>query len=549
MTTVLETNATQAVSLAVSAMQDIPLLHIQESKTNPRRLFDETKLTELADNIRQHGVLQPVLVRPLPDGDAGFYELVAGARRYRASKLAGRETIPATVRELTDTECLELQLIENLQRADVHELDEARGYAALMQLQPDTYTVETLAAKIGRSEKYVYARLRLIHLVDEVQQAFYMGKLTVAHAFEIARLTPDDQRRALAECFPQHRTTMALLKDKKAEAVTVRELRGWIEREIHLDLTNAPFDPQDETLLPAAGSCARCPKRTGTNPLLFPEAVGQKKSICTDRQCYRAKVEALVQLRVKPLEESGEKPLRVSQAPAWQVKNAKPDALHEGQYRRAQKKAECPQTQPAVVIDGPDAGKLLHVCRDEKCPVHAKTTRYQPTPQERAERAKEALAERIEKQTRFRILNAIRKKLPPTLLRPDLEMAALDYFERLGHDNHRRLCRVYGWEEKRTKAAWGGNTVDYKTIAGKAVGEMSTQEVQHFLIACTLVSDLYCPGYNPRQALGKDSNLARTAARYKIDTAKVSATVREELSKPVKKASLKANKTAKTKSK
>jgi ParB family chromosome partitioning protein len=529
-------------------MQDIPLLHIQESKTNPRRQFDETKLAELADNIRQHGVLQPVLVRPLPGGDAGFYELVAGARRYRASKLAGRETIPATVRVLTDTECLELQLIENLQRADVHELDEARGYAVLMQLQPETYTVETLAEKIGRSEKYVYARLRLIHLVDEVQQAFYTGKLTVAHAFEIARLTPDDQRRALVECFPQHRTTTALLKDKKAEAVTVRELRGWIEREVHLDLTNAPFDPQDATLLPATGSCARCPKRTGSNPLLFPE-VGQKKSICTDRQCYRAKVEALIQLRVKPLEESGKKPLRVSQAPAWQAKNANPDVLYEGQYRRAQKKAECPQTKPAVVIDGPDAGKLLHVCRDENCPVHAKTTRYQPTPQERAERAKEALAERIEKQTRFRILNAIRKKLQATLSRPDLEMAALDYFDRLGHDNHRRLCRVYGWEEKKTKAAWGGDTVDYKTIAAKAVGEMSTQEVQHFLIVCALVSDLYCPGYNLRQALGKDSNLARTAARYKIDTVKVSATVREELSNLTKKANPKTNKTTKTKSK
>jgi ParB family chromosome partitioning protein len=221
--------------------------------------------------------LQPILVRPLQDGEQGQYELVAGARRYRASKLAGRETIPATVRELTDTQCLELQLIENLQRADVHELDEARGYSALMQLQPDTYTVETLAEKIGRSEKYVYARLRLMHLVGEIQEAFYTGKLTVAHAFEIARLQPDDQRRALAECFPQHRTTAALLKDKKAEAVTVRQLRQWIEREIHLDITNAPFDPQDETLLPAAGSCARCPKRTGNNPLLFPEV--RQKSI------------------------------------------------------------------------------------------------------------------------------------------------------------------------------------------------------------------------------------------------------------------------------
>ncbi len=545
MNTAVAVNTSKVVPQVVSSVQDIPLNRIQESRTNPRRQFDETKLAELAGNIRQHGVLQPVLVRPLPGGEPGFYELVAGARRYRASKLAGRKTIPASVRELTDTQCLELQLIENLQRADVHELDEARGYAALMQMQPETYTVETLAEKIGRSEKYVYARLRLTHLVEEVQQAFYTAKLTVAHAFEIARLQPNDQRRALQECFPQHRTAAALLKDKKAEAVTVRELREWIEREIRLDITNAPFDPQDEALLPAAGSCAACPKRTGNNPLLFPEV--RQKSICTDRQCYRAKVEALVQIRVKPLEESGEKLLRVSQAPAWQAKGAKPDVLYEGQYRRAQKKAECPQTRPAVVIDGPDAGKLLHVCRDEKCPVHARGTRYQPSPQERAERAKEALTERIEKQTRVRILNAIRKKLPATLSRPDLEMAALDYFERLGHDNHRRLCRLYGWEEKKTKASWGGSAVDYKTIAGKAVGEMSAQEVQHLLVGCALVSDLYCPGYNPRQALGKDSNLARTAIRYKIDTEKASETVREELSKPEKGATLKKNKTTKTK--
>jgi ParB family chromosome partitioning protein len=109
--------------------------------------------------------------------------------------------------------------------------------------------------------------MRLTHLVEEVQQAFCTDKLTVAHAFEIARLQPNDQRRALAECFPQHRTTAALLKDKKAEAVTVRSLREWIEREIHLDISNAPFDAQDETLLPAAGSCAACPKQTACDRL------------------------------------------------------------------------------------------------------------------------------------------------------------------------------------------------------------------------------------------------------------------------------------------
>ena len=526
MTTVLETNATPSVLLTVSAMQDIPLKHIQESRTNPRRQFDETKLSELAENIRLHGVLQPVLVRPLPGNEAGHYELVAGARRFRASKIAERETIPACIRELTDTECLELQLIENLQRADVHELDEARGYAALMQLQPNTYTVETLAEKIGRSEKYVYARLRLMQLIQEVQEAFYIDRLSVAHAFEIARLQPDDQRRALQECFPNHKTAAAILKDGKAEAVTVRQLRAWVEQEIHLDLTHAPFDPQDETLLPPAGCCAKCPKRTGNNPLLFPEV--RQKSICTDRACYRMKIDTLVQIRMKPLEAAGEKPLRISHAPAWQVKQRNPDVLYEGHYRTV-KKAECPETRPAVVMDGTEAGKVLHVCRDEKCAVHARASSYQPTPRERAARAKQLLAERVEKESRARILNVVRKKLPKTLSRPDLEMAVLDYFERLGHDNHRRLCRVYGWEEKKSKAPWGGSAVDYQAIARKAVPEMSVPEVQHFLVVCSLVSDLYCPGYNPRETLARDSNLAQAVSRYKIDTARLTAEVRAEL--------------------
>jgi ParB family transcriptional regulator, chromosome partitioning protein len=293
MTSAVVVSEVQAVAPNALLAQGILLSRIEESKTNPRREFDETKLSELSSNIRQHGVLQPVLVRPLPGGEPGRYELVAGARRFRASRLAGRESIPATIRELTDAECLELQLIENLQRADVHELDEARGYAALMQIEPEVYTVETLAEKIGRSEKYVYSRLRLMHLVEEIQQAYYNRKLSVAHAFEIARLAPEDQRRAFAECFPNHRTVAAVVQDKRSEAISVRQLRDWIAREIHLDLANAPFDLQDDQLVPSAGSCAKCPKRSGNNPLLFPDV--RRKSICSDPACYRGKVEALVQ--------------------------------------------------------------------------------------------------------------------------------------------------------------------------------------------------------------------------------------------------------------
>jgi ParB family chromosome partitioning protein len=523
-------STTQEAVRTDSLIREIPLTTICESKTNPRSHFDESAMAELAANIKQHGVLQSVLLRPHPNGESGTYELVVGSRRFRASKLARRETIPATIRELTDTQVVELQLVENLLREDVHELDEASGYAALQQLNPNNYTVETIALKVSRSPAYVHGRLQLLNLVDEAKQAFRTAKLTVSHAFEIARLTPKDQRRALQECFPHHRNTSAVLKDKKVEAVGVRELRAWIEREVHLDLMNAPFDTQDETLLPSAGACAHCPKQTASNPLLFPE-IPRKSSICTDRECYRAKVEALVQIQVKPLEEQGDKPLRVSQAPSWQVNGHTKDVLYEGQYRKAKGKAECPNTKAAVLIDGKGAGTIFYLCLTEKCDVHNRVTRYQPTPQEQTKRKKEALAERVEKQSRVRILEAIRKKLPDALSRVDLEMVALDYFRRLGHDNHRRLSKLYAWEEKKSKTSWGTETVDYEKIAAAAVQAMKAADLSRFFVVCALVSDLYCPGYNPKQSLAKDCNLARTAVRYKIDLAKVGATVRAELTK------------------
>jgi hypothetical protein len=110
-------------------------------------------------------------------------------------------------------------------------------------------------------------------------------------------------------------------------------------------------------------------------------------------------------------------------------------------------------------------------------------------------------------------------------------MVALDYFRRLGHDNHRRLSKLYAWEEKKSKASWGGQTVDYEKIAAAAVQAMKPADVSRFLVVCALVTDLGCPGYNPRQSLAKESNLARTAAQYKIDPEKIITGVRGEVSR------------------
>jgi ParB/RepB/Spo0J family partition protein len=136
----------------------VPLAKITPSTTNPRKSFPKDKLDELTDSVKRLGVLQPILLRPLNGG--GTYELVAGERRYRASKAAGLTDIPATVRELTDAEVLEIQVVENLQRSDLHELEEAEGYEKLLKCahpSGEKYTVDEIAAKVGKSRSYVFA--------------------------------------------------------------------------------------------------------------------------------------------------------------------------------------------------------------------------------------------------------------------------------------------------------------------------------------------------------------------------------------------------------
>jgi hypothetical protein len=152
------------------------------------------------------------------------------------------------------------------------------------------------------------------------------------------------------------------------------------------------------------------------------------------------------------------------------------------------------------------------------------------SPQEREQRRKIAFAARVQKESRHRILQAVREKLPGDLSRADFEMVALDYFRRLGHDNHHRLFQAYGWEEKKTNTSWGGTSVDHEKLAQAQIRGMTTTDLNRFMVVCSLVPDLYCPGYSPAETLSKEANLMRAAARYKVDAAKVTATVTSELS-------------------
>jgi hypothetical protein len=190
----------------------------------------------------------------------------------------------------------------------------------------------------------------------------------------------------------------------------------------------------------------------------------------------------------------GHKPVQISESPSWQVYTKAPNTLYEGQYRRAERVGECPNTQVAVVIDGRKAGTVMHVCTDEKCKTHRQFSRYEISPQEREQRRKLALAMRVQKEARTRILQAAREKLQAALGRADFEMVVVDYFRRLGHDNHHRLFQVYGWEEKKTKTSWGGTSVDHEKQAEARLHAMTAADLNRFMVACALVPDPFCPG-------------------------------------------------------
>jgi len=505
-------------------VQEISLDQIKPPKTNPRRRMDLAALAELAANIRVRGVLQPIVVRPF---NGAGYEVVCGERRWRASKEAGKETIPARIMNLSDTEALELAVIENVQREGVHELDEALGYKALIQQNPDFYTVETIAAKVGRSPKYVYGRLKLAELTPNLQKAFYESKLTSGHAMEIARLQPKDQEQALSECFPGHRTAAAILKDKDPRPISVRELRNWIQREIHLSLAHAPFDVNDPDLLPAAGPCTTCPKRSGSNPLLFADAI-KRPDICADRECFRKKKDTLVELRLKEVQQSGEKPVKVSDSHLFFGQRPLAGVIYRPNYHDAQP-GDCPDTAAAVVVEGNRAGTKLHVCTNLKCNTHA-THSVGLSPDEKAERKKQAAELRIQQEFCKRLLQEVYKRVPGQLSGHELSLVALRYFERLGHDSQHRIFKFFVWEAAKAKAPNGGY-VDYPKQASAKLNAMTMAEIGRFLVVCALASDLYFPSYLFSSTFPKDSTLAKEAAHYKINADKVLRQIRQSSAK------------------
>jgi ParB family chromosome partitioning protein len=196
----IESRATHA------QIREVPVSKILPNPAQPRLSYDEDSLTELADSIREHGVLQPILVRP----SASKFELIAGERRWRASGMAGRETIPAIVVEFDESTALEVSIIENLQREDVSPLEEA----AMFRKMTDTfgYSVRQLAQKVGKDKGYVENRLRLSDAPADVRELVSLRKDTISHAYELMKIGDERTRRRLEKRIAAGELSLAKLR-------------------------------------------------------------------------------------------------------------------------------------------------------------------------------------------------------------------------------------------------------------------------------------------------------------------------------------------------
>ncbi len=218
--------ADNALEEGSSSPVRLKLMDIEPNREQPRKHFDEEMLAELAESIAQHGVIQPLIVRPLRDGG---YQLVAGERRWRAARMAGLTEVPVVIRELSDAETIELAMVENLQREDLNPLEEAQGYQYMMDSLG--ITQEEAAQKVGKSRPAVANALRLLSLPQEVLQMVEAKELSAGHARALLAFPSDEERieyaklivrkgltvREVERLAKQRRRTPAAKKPKKRE--------------------------------------------------------------------------------------------------------------------------------------------------------------------------------------------------------------------------------------------------------------------------------------------------------------------------------------------
>jgi ParB family chromosome partitioning protein len=509
----METTVTNATEY-----RELPLALLNESKTNPRRVFDDVSLRELAASIRSQGVLSPLLVRPLTEN--GF-EIVAGARRYRAAQMAEAVTVPVRIKQMSDAEVLEAQLVENLIRAEIHPMEEAEGFARLLALEQPKYSIDQIAAKVGKQPSFVASRLKLVDLVPAAVDAFYANEIGVGHALLLAKLPADQQEQALSACFKEAYNSGGATPTRIL--LPVRNLQFWIETNVLLILKDAPFDKRDAQLVSTASSCADCPKRTGHNKLLFGDDLGKQGDQCTDPRCYNAKLAAHVAKAVAA------KPNLVQISTAYGGQKEGSAVLPRNKYTairddKPTKKEDaqrpefkvCKFAADAIITEGSDIGTIHKVCANLDCPIHHSSKQRPATDAAfKAEQEKRRREEAIAQATGLRVLKATSDAIPVRLMKRDLLFVA------------ERLAAVL--DERRLAVIFRLHGIGKASGAGDAPAKLLTSFLRkadestlgRVLVAITVLQSAHSPNESAKA-------LREAAEFYKVDVAAITTKVKQE---------------------
>lgn len=353
---------------ATAVLEMIAVEAIHESPLNPRKHFDKEKLKELARSIEQSGIIEPLLVRPRWHTNKKLtgYELAAGHRRYRAAKFAGLGLLPCLVRDLDNTTFLEILTIDNLQREDVHPLEEAQGYKNLLTIEH--YNIEKIAQRVGKSDSYVYDRLKLLQLIAPAQELFLNNRFSAGHAILLARLSDSDQQKCLGfeqdgtlddtggmwqpegDAHPalglEDPTGVEHEWDGRFKPRSVRELQAWIDNNVRFK------GPDPDT------------------PHLFPETAAK----LAEAQAAKSKVIEISrdhQLRDDAKHPDGKRTYCVT---SWARADGQveiEDWWDEDEIAKGEPSKTCEYSVLGLVVAGRGRGESFQVCIDKKrCMTH-----------------------------------------------------------------------------------------------------------------------------------------------------------------------------------
>jgi ParB/RepB/Spo0J family partition protein len=489
--------------------------HIQELR---RGRFDKKLLEELSTSIRQVGVLQPIVLRPL---GGGRHEIVAGERRWLAAKLAGLSNISASVADLNDEQVLEVQLIENLQREGLHELEEAEGYEELMKLKK--ISADVVADMVGRSRSYVFKRTKLLALCKEARQAFYGGALDASRALLIARIGHHDTQREALKFITKGR-------HPNDGPMSFRDAQKFILDHYMLRLQQAPFDIKDEQLVAKAGSCVKCPKRTGNQSDLFGDV--KDADTCTDPKCYDDKRTAHMMAEVARLEAAGKKVIHGAAAKKifreWNSDNKWLLDRMEGGYRPMTddiyvgynsikvSKLVGDEYEP-ILIQHPGTGHIVKVADPEAiASASRKLSRAKNKGKSKSSNAGAAQAKKDDGSRSLIAAQVIKTgfdKAPTELGTIELRLVAAflwaEVVNACSHDAQAHIAAAVGWK---LKPSWSDR-------APKDLAKLSGKDLARFILTCCLAVDR------------EQSISSGIAKSLKVDEKAIEKQVRAELKK------------------